>query len=35
MHEHFVKVVGELTEKFEKNGSSDELYNDVNKIVVK
>ena len=35
LHEDFVKTVGELTESFHKNGSSTELSNNVNKVVVK
>jgi hemerythrin len=35
LHEDFKVTVGELMEKFQKNGSSTELSNDVNKIVIK
>jgi len=35
LHEAFVETVGELTERFVKNGSSDALNSDVNRIVVK
>ena len=34
LHDDFKKTVGDLVEKFNKNGSSTELSNDVNKIVV-
>jgi len=35
MHEDFKVTVGELVARFEKNGSSLELSNDVNKIMVR
>jgi hemerythrin len=35
LHDDFVGTVGELVERFDKNGSSAELSSDVNKIVVK
>jgi len=34
LHEDFKKTVGDLVEKFNKNGSSTELSADVNKIIV-
>ena len=34
LHEDFKKTVGDLVEKFNKNGSSTELSNDVNNIVI-
>ncbi|MCL2669277.1 MAG: hemerythrin family protein [Syntrophaceae bacterium] len=34
LHENFKITIGELVERFNKNGSSAELSNDVNKIVV-
>ena len=35
LHEDFKITVGELVDKFHKNGSSTELSNDVNKVVIK
>jgi len=35
MHEAFKATVGELVQRFEENASSEELSNDVNKIVVR
>lgn len=35
LHEDFIKVVVELKERFKENGSSSELSNDVNRIVVR
>ena len=35
LHEDFKVTVGELVQRFEQNGSSTELSNDVNKIIVR